>query len=1001
MQQPSVQIDSAYAPLGHQAPVKATRTWSLRTILLSSLLFFCVVPAALVGGVLYQSNLDAVDALSDKIVKDVAQQIQQDTEEHMGQAHTIFNGLIPPHPAEADVLRARQMLKKSDLFEQSAFAMTRMTPNVPYMYLGTANGEFLGVEAVSRGTSSFARVGVRAAGDEGRRYFAAQAPHDRSQSLTTESKNYEPRGRPWYLAAMQSKGRVFTPVYPSASKKQLLITLSQPVYDVDGAVMGVFAIDLFLKRLSESLQAMAISPNGSAFLVDEQGYLVASSAGDALFTEEQDKLQRVKPDQSRSQTVRAAYALAASRIGNTADAAAQRLGFSRRIGQGDDALIVNVQPFGESFGLRWSLVVAAPESDFAGQTQAALKKTVLVMMLALLVGAALATGLAYRLTRRFTALAQAAEQLGRGEVPAPQRNARIREVYRLSKVMRSSAQEIVRNRAAIEGQTLALRDANEHLEERVTRRTAQLEASREEALGAARAKAAFLATMSHEIRTPLNGVVGMTTLLADTPLSPEQRDYVHTMRISSDQLLGVINDILDFSKIDSGKLDLESEPLSLQATIEEACDMAAPRAREKGLELLVDMGDHVPTWVLGDVTRLRQVLLNFINNAVKFTERGQIIVSATLLQDFAPGQGAVVEFRVKDTGIGIALDRQSALFQSFTQVDASTTRKYGGTGLGLAICKRLAQTMGGDIGLESTPGAGAAFWFTACLPYADTPDQSQSAGFALASLRGKRVAVVDDTALNLRILDKQLKRWGMLPVLFERAQPALDWLSHHAADVVVTDMHMPDMDGQSFAMLVRQQSPGIPIVLLTSATLPTGDVAKVFGAKLLKPYRQSQLFDALIRVTAMPSAARPALPQAKASAKNQCILVVDDNAVNLKIAVAMLGKLGYDAALAHDGREAVDLVAQSLRAQARPYAAILMDANMPVMDGFEAARLILSSHGVAAPPIIALTASVLEEDRKRCIDAGMLGFLPKPLRLDELSEALTLYGVETHDAPQK
>jgi signal transduction histidine kinase/DNA-binding response OmpR family regulator len=991
---------SEYGALETKVQAKPIRTWSLRTIFISSLLFFCVVPAALVGWVLYRSNLDAVDALSEKIVNDVTRQIQLDTEEHMGQAHIIFNGLVQQQPSEADVVRARQMLLNPALFEQSAFAMTRMTPNVPYMYLGTGKGEFLGVEAVGQGAAGMMRVGVRAAGDEGRRYFTAQSPGDRSQALTTEAKNYEPRGRPWYQAATQSKGRVFTSIYPSASKKQLLITLSQPIYGTDGAVLGVFAIDLFLKRLSELLQSMVISPRGSAFLVDEEGFLVANSAGDALFTEAQDQLNRVKPDQSNSPTIRTAYAATAPSLGKTLAGSAQRLGFSRRVGQGDDALIVTLQPFGESLGLRWSLVVAAPESDFAAQSQAALKKTVLVMALALAAGAALATWLAYRLTRRFSGLAHAAEQLGRGEVPEPQRNARIREVVRLSKVLRSSAQEIVRNRAAIEGQTLALRDANEHLEERVSLRTAELEASREEALSAARAKASFLATMSHEIRTPLNGVVGMTSLLADTQLNPVQRDYVHTMRISSDQLLGVIDDILDFSKIESGKLDLESDPLNLQATIEEACDIAAPRAREKGLELLVDIGDLVPTWVRGDVTRLRQVLLNFINNAIKFTECGQVIVSVAVLRDFTPGQGAVLEFCVKDTGIGIALDRQSALFQSFTQVDASTTRRYGGTGLGLAICKRLAQTMGGEVGMESSPGAGSTFWFTACFPYADTPDPSQSSVFEMASLRGKRVAVVDDTALNLRILDKQLKRWGMLPVLFERAQPALDWLAGNAVDVIVTDMHMPEIDGHSFAVSARKQTPATPIVLLTSGSMPTGESAKVFDARLLKPYRQSQLFDALIRITATQAEARPVLPEHEVHAKNQRILVADDNAVNLKVASAMLGKLGYEAATALNGREAVELVAQSLRADAKPFAAILMDANMPVMDGFEAARLIFSVHRLAAPPIIALTASVLEEDRKRCLDAGMLGFLPKPLRIDELSGALKRYAVEVRVAPK-
>ncbi|MEO5607796.1 MAG: response regulator, partial [Polaromonas sp.] len=595
----------------------------------------------------------------------------------------------------------------------------------------------------------------------------------------------------------------------------------------------------------------------------------------------------------------------------------------------------------------------------------------------------------------FRRLSNAAGQLARQQLPPLPRPSRIAEVNQLSQALHDSARELQGSRVAIEAQHEALREANDTLEARVASRTAELSASREEALGSARAKAAFLAAMSHEIRTPLNGVVGMTTLLADTALDAEQRDYVHTMRISSDQLLGVINDILDFSKIESGKLELENEPLNLLATIEEACDIGAPRAREKGLELLVDLGDELPGWVRGDVTRLRQVLLNLVNNAVKFTERGQVIVSAHVLEDFTPGQGALVEFRVKDTGIGIPEERQAALFESFVQVDASTTRKYGGTGLGLAICKRLAGLMGGSVGLESAPGQGSTFWFTARLGHADAPKVAMLSALHMVSLAGKRALVLDDTLVNLRILDKQLRRWGVEPVLFEHAAEALAWLARHAVDVVITDMHMPGMDGQDFASAVRQGAPDTPIVLLTSGTMPSGEQARVFDARLLKPYRQTQLFEALARVTSGSVAIESVARAAPAAARDQFILVADDNAINLKVALAMLAKLGYEAATAVNGREAVDLVATSLRTgtgdKPRHYDVILMDANMPVMDGFVASRLILSTHGAAAPPIIALTASVLEEDRQRCRDAGMVGFLPKPLRIDELSEALARY----------
>ncbi len=985
-------------------PIKGL-TFSLRTVLIASLLLFSLLPAATVGWFLYRSNLQSAQMLSEKIIEDVAQRVKAGTESHLAQAHVVLNGLIGDQPNASAVQRARQLIQTPELFEQTAFAMTRMTPDVPKMYLGTHQGEYLGVETLAQDAGTLVRVSERKLDGADLRLFWADSPGDRHQPIPLESARYEPRLRPWYQTAMERKGRAFTPIAVSARNRQLLITLAQPVYGTEGGALGVFAIDLPLQHLGEMLRGMRISPRGAAFLVDENGFLVASSTGDELFSGPPGSFQRHKPLQSRNAFIRSAYAEAAPSLGKTQESSVQREAFLRRIPMADDTLMVALRPFGESMGVRWSLVVTAPESDFTAGAHAALKKTLLATGLILLLGALLAVTLAWRLSRHFKRLSEAAAQLARAEVPPVQRKSHIAEVRQLSQTLHDTAFELQRNRADIEAHTQALHDANETLEDRVASRTAELNASREDALGAARAKAAFLATMSHEIRTPLNGVVGMTTLLADTQLDMEQRDYVHTMRISSDQLLGVINDILDFSKIESGKLELEYEPLNLLATIEEACDIGAPRAREKGLELLVDMGDALPGWVRGDVTRLRQVLLNLVNNAVKFTEQGQVIVSAHVLEDFTPAQGALVEFRIKDTGIGIPPERQASLFQSFVQVDASTTRKYGGTGLGLVICKRLVKLMGGRVGLESVPGEGSTFWFTARLGHTEAPEVAMLSSLHMVSLAGKRAAVVDDTLVNLRILDKQLRRWGMEPMLFERAADALAWLAGHSVDVVVSDMHMPEMDGQTFARILRERTPGTPIVLLTSGTMPSGEEARVFDARLLKPYRQSQLFEALARVTSAPVAVQAVAKVQPAAARNQFILVADDNAINLKVALAMLAKLGYEAATAVNGSEAVDRVAASLRTGTgatpregpRHYAAILMDANMPVMDGFVASRLILGTHGAAAPPIIALTASVLEEDRQRCREAGMVGFLPKPLRIDELSEALALHARRPED----
>jgi len=965
--------------------------FSLRRILTASLVLLATVPALLVLWMMSRASTEAVEDLAGKILTQVAALVQADTEAHVQQVHDVLDGLFPERIAGAELERARSWLRNPAQFEAMAFALTRQSADVPVLHFGNLRGEYFGLERTPEGAS----VGIRKPDGLGRVFFAARFPGDRAKPADSEIRNFEPRTTPWYAGALSAKGRVFTPVQVSAARKQLVVSLSQPVYDADGGAAGVFGADLYLQHLADVLRTQRISSRGAAFVVDEKGLLVASSAGDALFTGTPGQYQRTSPRDSANPVIRAGFsALQALWASRSEDTVATNTALQRLPLAGDSLLMVQ-RPFGEALGLRWTLVVAAPESDFTADINRAFKTSFVAMVLLILAGTTVAFFIAKGIGRRLRRLSTAAEQLGRGEVPVIEDRTRIYEVHRLSHVLHDSAQQLAGYRERVAADAQALQEANETLEARVQRRTAELAASREEALAAARAKAAFLATMSHEIRTPLNGVVGMSTLLAETPLDAEQRDYLQTIRLSSDQLLAVINDVLDFSKIESGKLELEIEPVSVRGAVEEACDIAAPRAREKGLELIIDVAEEgagaAPAAIKGDVTRLRQVLINLINNAVKFTSTGEVAVHARQLRADDGHGNCVLEFRVTDSGIGIPPERIASLFEAFTQVDASTTRKYGGTGLGLAICKRLVELMGGQLGVQSEAGKGSTFWFTVAAP---ATELAPSLGIADAGLLGgKRVLVVDDHATNVRILTRQLQLWGMEVASADSGAHALAWLddSGQVPDIVITDMHMPEMDGVAFAraLKARPRCADIPIVLLSSGFMPAADEsAQLFNARLLKPARQNQLFETLVRCISPQGGDKARSGGVAADArKNVTVLVADDNAVNLKVACAMLLKLGYDILTATDGREAVEAVAHAA-ATGRRLGAVLMDVNMPEVDGLQATRQIQAALGVQAPPIIALTAAASAEDRLRCEAAGMDDYLTKPLHVAALAQAL-------------
>ena len=974
--------------------------FSLRRILVTSLVLMAVVPAALVTWLMARGSLQAAQELAGGILFNVAARVQNGTEAHLGQAHNALNGLLPElmNPEQKEL--ARGLLQKPDAFEPMAFALMRQSTDVSNIYLGNKRGEYFGVENVANG----AALHIRGADGGSLKNFLAVRPGDRSRPQASGIVNFEPRTKQWYQLAMEAKGRVFSSAQQVPGKPQLYLTLSQPVYDDDSGAAGVFGVDLYLKELADLLQTQSISARGAAFIVDEAGFLVAGSAGDALLQKVSGLQVRRTPRDSNNAVIRQSYSVVeAARANQRSDSVASTKSLQRLALDGDTLMMVQ-RPFGEALGLRWTLVVAAPESDFTAVTHRSFLVSLGIIVAVLLLGGLGAFYVAQLVSRRLETLGVAAQGLGRGEVPAIDQTTRIREVQELSQVLHDSAEKLEAYRSEVQLKTQAIKDANLHLEARVVRRTAELEASREEALQAAKAKAAFLATMSHEIRTPLNGVLGMSTLLAETRLDDEQADYLQTIRLSGDQLLGVINDILDFSKIESGKLELESEPLSPRIAIEEACDIAALRAREKGLELIIDVAEvskegrpAVPAAVSGDVTRLRQVLINLINNAIKFTEKGEVAVSVKQLATLSKPGFATLEFRVTDSGIGIPADRMSALFQAFVQVDTSTTRKYGGTGLGLAICKRLVELMGGDIGVDSVAGKGSSFWFTVQAPLAELPVMLGVVD--ATALQGRYALVVDDHETNIRVLTRQLELWGVRVEIADSGEKALQLLAlahgqGKLPDIVITDMHMPEMDGVTLAGVIKSKPSwsGIPMVLLTSGFMPPGhEAAQLFAARLLKPARQKQLFDTVARCIATQGGikvAPVAVPvESSSTAEKITVLVVDDNAVNIKVACAMLARLGYLSQTALDGQEALEAVAR-VHAAGERFGAVLMDVNMPRMNGLQATQEIRALMGAASPPIIGLTAGASSEDRARCMDAGMNDYLTKPLYVAALTLAL-------------